>query len=279
MNWKAFVPNTITLLNLCCGFVAIICAFQEKLEYTAIFMVLGAVLDFFDGMTARALGVTGELGKQLDSLADVVTFGVAPGVIFFQMISISMGLYYVPLVDRDLSGILIPSVALIMPALSALRLAIFNLSEDQTFDFIGMPTPANAMLWASFPLMFTYQIGLNMYTPAEPQVLATLLSSPHHYDSDIYAAYYLFDKNYIIPIGVLMSLFLVSPIRFISFKFKSKKWSDSWHKYLFLLSIIVLVTWFGIEDIWLFSVPVIYLFYILLSIIYTFINRKNEVQS
>ena len=130
MNFRIFIPNFITSCNLFCGCLGVVCAFNQMLPEAALLIALAAVFDFFDGFVARLLGAGSELGGQLDSLADMVTFGFLPGLIMFQMISICLGDYFVPFSERDFNNILLESIGFIVAILSALRLAIFNLSDD-----------------------------------------------------------------------------------------------------------------------------------------------------
>jgi len=130
------LPNIITCCNLLCGCLSIYCGFKGNLNWACIYIILGAIFDFFDGMTARALHISGPIGKELDSLADMVSFGLAPSVLCY----VIAGTYC------DAASVL-PLCAFIMAAFSALRLAKFNCDERQSLSFIGMPTPANALLW------------------------------------------------------------------------------------------------------------------------------------
>ena len=144
MAIKKHIPNTITCCNLISGCIAIAYAFSGKIEISFTWIIIGAVFDFFDGMSARLLKVSSPIGKELDSLADIVTFGVAPSTILFS----KLGIMSYPSILESLRGIL-PFIAYIMAAFSALRLAKFNLDERQTLGFIGLPTPANALFWGS----------------------------------------------------------------------------------------------------------------------------------
>lgn len=134
---KKHIPNTITCCNLISGCIATWFAFQSDYKMALLFIVIGAVFDFFDGMVARLLNVSSPIGKELDSLADDITFGFAPSAIVFNFLS-----------NGQLSTYL-PFLAFIMAAFSALRLAKFNLDERQSLGFIGLPTPANALFWGS----------------------------------------------------------------------------------------------------------------------------------
>lgn len=146
---KRHIPNTITCCNLVCGCIATVAAVSGSPAMALLFIVLGAVFDFFDGMSARLLHVSSEIGKELDSLADDVTFGVAPASIIF---------YELQVVDYPsfLEGMrpVLPYLAYLVAAFSAIRLAKFNLDTRQTTSFIGLPTPANALFWGSLIVGF-----------------------------------------------------------------------------------------------------------------------------
>lgn len=142
MNIIRHIPNTITCMNLLCGCIAISLSMQGHPETAAYFIFVAALFDFLDGMSARLLQAYSELGKQLDSLADVVSFGVAPGTIVYSMLVSNLG-------DNNLAY-----VAFLIPVFSALRLAKFNIDTNQKEDFIGLPTPAMGIFVASLPLAY-----------------------------------------------------------------------------------------------------------------------------
>ena len=141
---KKHIPNTITSLNLISGCIATYWAFQSNYELSLLFIVIGAVFDFFDGMSARLLHVSSPIGKELDSLADDITFGFAPSAIIFSWLC-GYDFHELP----SPIAFIMPFLAFIMAAFSALRLAKFNLDERQAMGFIGLPTPANALFWGS----------------------------------------------------------------------------------------------------------------------------------
>ena len=143
---KRNIPNLITLGNLFCGLVAIVFSLNNNLYFAGTFIFFGAILDFFDGLSARLLKVSSEIGKHLDSMADMVTFGVAPGMIMFQMIKLSN-------IDENSY---IAYIGFIITIFSAIRLAKFNLDTKQTSSFIGLPTPAAAIFIASLPIISKY---------------------------------------------------------------------------------------------------------------------------
>lgn len=212
MAIKKHIPNTITCCNLISGCIAIAYAFSGKIEISFIWIIIGAVFDFFDGMSARLLKVSSPIGKELDSLADIVTFGVAPSTILFS----KLGIMSYPSFLESLRGIL-PFIAYIMAAFSALRLAKFNLDERQTLGFIGLPTPANALFWGSL------LIGLGKSIDSSPLMCIFII------------------------VGIFISSWLmVSEIPMFALKFKEWGWKKNQIKYIFLLTCIPLIAIFGI---------------------------------
>ena len=223
--FKKHIPNSITCLNLISGCIATYWAFQGDAQLALLFIVIGAVFDFFDGMVARLLHVSSPIGKELDSLADDITFGFAPSAIVFN--------FLVPLTTH-LSPI-IPYLAFIMAAFSALRLAKFNLDERQALGFIGLPTPANALFWGSL------LVGLG-------EEIATL---PY--------------AGYLILAGVLISSYLlVSDIPMFALKFKSWGWQGNEVKYIFLLTCIPLLLLLEVSGL-----AAIIAWYVILSVVST----------
>lgn len=222
------LPNSITSCNLFCGCVASYMAFQSKYEYALLFIVLGAVFDFFDGMTARLLHVSSPIGKELDSLADDITFGLAPAAIAF---SLFKEVYY-PEWLLPVSHIL-PYSAFLIAVFSALRLAKFNLDERQSTSFIGMPTPANALFWGSLV------VGEH----------AWLTSSD-------------FNAFYLLTLVIVMSLLLVAELPMFSLKFKDLSWGHNKISYIFLIVSIPLLLIFQLSGF-----AAVILWYILLSVL------------
>ena len=144
MSIKKHIPNSITCCNLISGCIATYFAFNGKFEMAMLFIVIGAVFDFFDGFTARLLNVSSPIGKELDSLADDITFGMAPATIVYSLLKM-----------QNVPGF-VPFIAFLIAAFSALRLAKFNLDERQAMGFIGLPTPANALFWGSLAISLQY---------------------------------------------------------------------------------------------------------------------------
>ena len=216
------IPNTITCLNLISGCIATYWAFQGDYRMALLFIVIGAVFDFFDGMVARLLHVSSPIGKELDSLADDITFGFAPSAIIFSYLS-HLTSYISPL---------IPYLAFIMAAFSALRLAKFNLDERQALGFIGLPTPANALFWGA------------------------LISGLHGYNIHFEGI------EWCILIGVIVSSYLlISEIPMFALKFKTWGWKGNEIKYIFLLTCIPML-FLGI-----FGLAAIIAWYVILSAI------------
>ena len=148
MKFKYYIPNTVTLLNLVSGVLSITAMMSGKVVWAAAFIFIAAVFDFLDGTLARLLDARSELGKQLDSLADMVSFGLAPGIIIFNMLSANCAVSCNALDRMHIT----PYFALLIPVCSAIRLGKFNIDLRQEVNFIGLPTPANAIFFASIPL-------------------------------------------------------------------------------------------------------------------------------
>lgn len=228
MNIKKYVPNTITCFNLVSGCIASVMALNGNLSLAALWIILAAIFDFFDGFAARLLKAYSPIGKELDSLADVVSFGVAPGMIVFWLLGQASA-------SSDLGkiAVYIPYLAFVIPAFSGLRLAKFNIDERQTTSFIGLPVPAHALFWAS--------IGYSVYP---------LLSV--HPD--------LFIVGTVI-LSVITSLLLVSEIPMFSLKIKTLRWKGNEYQYILVICTIVFLAVFGVLGI-----AGTILLYILLSI-------------
>ena len=201
------IPNTVTCCNLFCGCIAAYMAFQADYEKAILFIILGAVFDFFDGMLARLFNVSGPLGKELDSLADDITFGLAPSAIVF---SLFKEVYYPEFLQPIAEYV--PYTAFLIAAFSALRLGKFNIDPRQSTSFIGMPTPANALFWGSLV------VGAHDFLVSES-----------------------FNAVYLFILVVLMSYLLVAEIPMFSLKFKNLSWSANKVSYLFLLVCIPLL--------------------------------------
>ena len=236
---KKHIPNTITCCNLISGCIATYWAFQFDFEMALLFIIIGAVFDFFDGMSARLLHVSSPIGKELDSLADCITFGFAPSAIVFSYLK---SLYIIqggPCSEMPfalLGGMAI--FAFVMAAFSALRLAKFNLDERQALGFIGLPTPANALFWGALI------VGLQQ--------------------NDIYFE----GMEWVIIVATFVSSYLlIAEIPMFALKFKHWGFKGNEVKYIFVLSCIPLLLFLGVSGF-----AAIIAWYVLLSVI---TNKSN----
>lgn len=241
MGIKIYIPNIITLGNLFCGTLATIFAVDGYFELTALFVSLGIFLDFFDGFFARIFKVSGELGKQLDSLADMVTSGVVPGIILFNLLGNKDQVLH-EIKDVFFMPAKLPLLGLLITLAACYRLAKFNLDTRQSESFIGLPTPAMSLFVVSLPL-------IKMYT--EIEFVKNLISNNY----------------FLIGITILFSYLMNSELHLFSLKFKNYSLKENLYKYMLIaLSIILLIT------IKYLAVPVIILTYILLSILRNIMN-------
>lgn len=241
---KKHLPNFITLLNLLCGSIAVIFAVHNELVTAAFFVFLGIFFDFFDGLAARKLNVQSELGLQLDSLADMITSGLVPGIVMFQLFNMLgpdwIELGYNKTVGSQFSldeSTFLPFFGLLITLASAYRLATFNISTNQSDAFIGLPTPANALLILSFPLIIEFQ------------------------NSDIINAIIL-NKWFLIVMTLLSAFMLNAPIKLLALKFKTFAFKDNAARYILLLLALILLVIFQFA-----ALPLILVLYILISIL------------
>jgi CDP-diacylglycerol--serine O-phosphatidyltransferase len=243
MNIKKHIPNLITLLNLFCGCIAVVFAFNQNFEMAFIFVSLGIFLDFFDGFFARLFNVSSPLGLQLDSLADMVTSGVAPGTIMFFMLSNSLGLDNENL-DLSNPKLWFAFLGFIITLGSCYRLANFNIDTRQTDSFIGLPTPANALFILSLPIILKNTDSLLVLGFLTNQWILLVVT--------LFSAYIL---NAEIPL----------------FALKIKKFSVQKYKLQigFLLFSIALLIFLQVT-----AIPIIIISYVLLSVINNKVSKK-----
>lgn len=206
---RSIIPNTITCGNLICGCIATAAAFDGGFLTAFCFILLGAFFDFFDGLVARSLGVSGKYGVQLDSLADMVTFGVAPSAMLFTLFT---QVYYPTCMYSPFWFKLMPFTAFLVAAFSACRLAKFNIDERQHTGFIGMPTPANAIFWGALI------VGCKDF-----------LCSPH------------FNAPFLLAFIIMFCWLMVSELRMFSLKFANLTWADNKVRYIFLLCVVAIL--------------------------------------
>ncbi len=210
---KQCIPNFFTLLNLFSGSIGIIEAMGGSVAQSVFYIWSGLCFDFLDGFSARKLGVSSQLGKQLDSLADLVTFGLLPSIIMYRLISQSSTPYPY-----------LPYIAFFITIFSTLRLAQFNIDERQRMVFIGLPTPANAIFISTLPFIILFNTSA---------AIANFVAHPYT----------------LIAIVLISSLLLVAKVKLMAFKFPTYAWQANWLQYLFLLCANLLILFLHSEGI------------------------------
>lgn len=226
---KKEIPNLLTLGNLLAGCIGLWFVMQGDLVSASYCIFISLVCDFFDGFLARALQAYSDLGKELDSLADMVSFGVLPAFILFSLVEQSCGSQC----TVGIFGFYKPFMVFVLALMSAYRLAKFNIDTRQSDQFIGVPTPANGLLIASLPLILRFQPEFS------PYIL-------HFQGLLIYA--------------VLMSYLLVCELPLLAFKFKTWDWKSNQVKFIFLIFCIAALVMLKFA-----AIPVLVIAYILLS--------------
>jgi CDP-diacylglycerol--serine O-phosphatidyltransferase len=234
------LPNLITGLNLLSGCTALVFAFEGKLVHSSVFIGVGLLFDFLDGFSARLLGIKSSIGKELDSLADVITFGVVPGTLVYL------------LMQQDLSAPqlfagktnLLPFFGFLLPLFAAFRLAQFNLDERQERVFYGLPTPAMAIFFGSIPLILAIK-------PTDP-------ATWQRFTTDLAGNFYV-----LAALTLLFAWLMVSGIPLFSLKFKSFHWGGNQLRYGFLGLAVVLIVVFHYT-----AFPLIVLLYVLISLLF-----------
>lgn len=228
------IPNALTCGNLLCGCVGVVEAFHNNLLLSCVLIGIALVFDFFDGFLARLLNASSPIGKDLDSLADMVTFGLLPAIIMYQLLMQSI---------PDLFGIWKAYPAFIIAVFSAIRLAKFNNDPRQSDSFIGVPTPANAMLIASLPLI------VHMYGGIWKDIII--------------------NTNNLLILSVVMSYLLVMEMPLIALKFKHFAWKGNEARFLLIILTVVLLLTLKIL-----AVPAVIILYILLSVADNFRKKR-----
>lgn len=225
---KQHIPNTITSLNLFSGCVGVVLAFEGQLINAGYAIIIAAVFDFFDGMAARLLKVSSPMGKELDSLADMVSFGFLPSVIIFMMLETNPAIEY--------GGSWIKYSAFLLAVFSALRLAKFNLDSRQTSIFIGLPTPACALFILSLP-----HVALSK----DPIISA-----------------YVQHPVILLALTLALSLLLVAEVPLMSLKFKNLHFQSNLYRYILIAASAILLLLFKLT-----AVPLIIILYLILSLV------------
>lgn len=231
---KHHIPNALTSLNLIMGCLSAIAAIEGRLEMAAIYIFGAGILDFFDGFVARALKATSEIGKQLDSLADVISFGLAPGLIFYQLSGVCFA--------SDGGFCINQYISLLIPVFSAIRLAKFNIDTRQSDSFIGVPTPANAFFIASIPFILKYNTGIA----------------------------FIFESEYFMKFFPIVSAYLLTAeIPMLALKFKNFSFKDNAWRYSLIILCVLSLALFHFAGI-----ALSFILYILLSVIHQIQNKK-----
>lgn len=201
MKAKGYIPNLFTSINLISGCLGIIEVFEGRLTFVPYYIWISVLVDFLDGFSARLIGSSSEIGKDLDSLADLVSFGVLPSLVIYSMLK------------GQTDYFIIPYLAILIAVFSALRLAKFNNDTRQSDTFYGLPVPANALLFSTIPLM------------VDQGWFVSFLSNPYC----------------LVGIVILFSLLMVSDIKLLAFKFKNANWKGNEARFLFIAFALVLL--------------------------------------
>ncbi len=241
MTIKKHIPNLLTLSNLLCGTIAVIFAVKEDFISVAILVLLGISFDFLDGLVARILGLSGELGKQLDSLADMVTSGVVPGIVIYSLLGGNRQKIATDFIEINSY---LPYIGLLLTLSACYRLANFNIDTRQRDFFIGLPTPAMALFVTSLPLIYTY--------------------SDNHFFVE------LTQNNYfLIAVTIILSYLMNAKIPLFSLKFEGYSFKENRLKYLFLtVSILLLII------LQFIAIPLVIILYVLFSVAISVRNSK-----
>ncbi len=240
------IPSIITMLNLLSGCVAILLSFHD-IALAGLMILLAGVLDFVDGLAARVLDAYSDFGKELDSLADMVSFGVAPSFILFQLLHMSLIVKNPGFSFDSLAGteILILLCSFLPAVFASLRLARFNLESSKKDSFIGLPSPAAGIFFASAGYIFL--------TTDTRWVQEALLNTP-----------------LLMVLNIGLSLLMIAPLPMFNIKFRNFRFAGNKIRYLFALPSLFMVIWWGLQ-----SIPVIILYYILLSLILLLVREAG----
>ncbi len=233
---KKQIPNFITLCNLMAGSVAIMMILDDKPGVAVILVLIAAVLDFLDGTAARLLNATSEVGKQLDSLADIVSFGLVPAAFIYKILLFQMDVLPGDSIwNSPVVSLLIFISVLIVPVFSAIRLARFNIQKDGDTTFLGLPTPAHALFWTGI-----------------------------YYDMIINGSFYGQEVSisFILIIMLVLAVMMITPLKMISLKFKTLSFKANLFRYLILITGLVLIVFLMVPGL-----SVVIVTYILLSLV------------
>lgn len=293
------VPNLFTLGNLLCGCLAIVFAFDGNLVWSAYLVGIAAVLDFLDGFVARALNQHSPIGKDLDSLADMVTFGVVPGIVMFKLLGLAVAFEF-PVSDAVANhswGVecetwvkFIPFSAFLITLFSALRLAKFNNDTRQSDSFIGVPTPANSILICSFPLILRFSNIWTLDWPSniggktsfeyagemfrgymqQPFFITENFANNVHKSDVSFFHLLLINPWFLLGVVIVMSYLLIAEFPLFALKFKSFGWKGNEIRWIFLgLCLLMLAT------LKFLAIPLTIVLYVLMSIVNNLTKPKS----
>lgn len=240
---KRYIPNALTLLNLLCGSIAVLYIINNNFVAGALFVFLGIFFDFFDGFAARALNVQGELGVQLDSLADMVTSGLVPGIVMFKLLETITLNWGNVAQSKNFILPLLPLIGLSITLASAYRLAKFNIDKEQQAYFKGLPTPANTLLIISLPLVLEFQ-----HNDAINSVIL--------------------NKYFLIILTAFSCWILNANIKLFALKFKTYTFKENATRYIFLILCIIMLIVFQFA-----AIPLIIIIYIIMSVLDNFSSK------
>lgn len=290
-----FIPNLLTLSNVALGVLGMIFVAHEEMVSAVVCVGIALVLDFLDGFVARLLNAQSELGVQLDSLADMITFGALPGMILFQMISISKGIYFLDMSRWTMSDLLSCSVALLVPMAAAYRLGVFNLDKEKRDHFLGLPTPAMAMFVMSIPLVLEAHYSLNFYYRLSDSFIDIIGEERHWDTSDYWVVKHMFRPWFYQFWSVILAAMMVVRIPMLSLKFKGLSWGKNKWRYGILIWAVISYIIFLVPYTDIFFIeyrlidylilPIFMLGYFLLSWIYAIFGaskldlKSDEIQS
>ncbi|MDP2336151.1 MAG: CDP-alcohol phosphatidyltransferase family protein [Bacteroidota bacterium] len=232
-----WVPNTITAMNLVCGSLSVFFAVDGQLGWASVFIFAAAIFDFMDGFSARLLKAYSAIGKELDSLADLVSFGLAPAAIVFTMLELTLFGKNQPIqdIEANWSQWIVLYTSLVIPVAGAFRLAKFNTDDRQSEQFLGMPIPANAIFFAS--------LGLILELGTKQSIVPIILN------------------KYVLLSAVFICAFLmVSELPMFNLKFKNLKLKENALRYFFLATTLLMLVFLQ-----LYALPLIIIWYVLLS--------------
>lgn len=281
-----FIPNVFTLGNAAMGLLGLIFIAKEEMVMAVFCVAVALILDFFDGFVARLLNVQSKLGGELDSLADMITFGALPGMILFQMISIGRGIYFVEISQWTTADFLHCSIALFVPMAAAYRLAVYNLDDTPRPHFLGLPTPAMCITVISIPLILEAHYHLNFYYLLSDGFIDIIGTERRWEASDFVVVKLMFSPMLYQIASLMLAAMMVIRIPMLSLKLKGFSWRENKWRYSILIWVaiaylIFLLPYLSIPflDVGLIDfliLPIFMFGYFVLSWIYAIFGASNS---